>query len=188
MLSRAVKTYPEIEFSKCVVPDDLKNMGGFDLIFSNACLHWISNHETLLPKLVAKLNDGGVLAVQMPLVQYADFYRILNRLVASEKWNKLSGVSNFHNLLPNETYDILAKAASDVEMWDTTYYHVVPDHKAVIEWYKGSGLRPYLDVLSTEEQRVFLADLLAEIEANYPVMSDGKVILKMPRLFFIAHK
>lgn len=81
MLETARKSYPNLKFEKCFVPDGLEKFGKFDLIFSNACLHWIPNHGELLPKLVERLNDGGVLAVQMPLVQTAEFYKLLNSLV-----------------------------------------------------------------------------------------------------------
>lgn len=98
MLEKASASYPEMKFKKCFVPDGLEELGKFDLIFSNACLHWIPDHEKLLPKLIEKLNDGGVLAVQMPLVRNAMFYHELNSLAADEKWKKLSTIHNFHNL------------------------------------------------------------------------------------------
>lgn len=188
MLETARESYPNLKFEKCFVPDGLENLDKFDLIFSNACLHWIPNHSELLPKLVARLNDGGVLAVQMPLVQCAAFYKMLNSLVSYGRWEKLRVIQNFHNMMPNETYDILAECSKSVTMWETTYYHIVPSHMSVIEWYKGSGLRPYLEMLGDDEREDFISDLLKMIEENYPVQADGNVILKMPRMFFIAEK
>lgn len=188
MLAKAEKTYPYLKFQKCLIPDELDSLENYDLIFSNACLHWIPDHESLLPKLMSKLNDGGMLAVQMPLVQEAMFYKLLNRLISEGKWKKLSVIHNFHNLTPNETYDILSRVSNDITMWDTTYYHVVPSHDSVIEWYKGSGLRTYLEMLSPAEKSEFLSDLLAVIKREYPVQADDRVILKMPRLFFTAVK
>ena len=169
-------------------PDELDSLENYDLIFSNASLHCIPDHESLLPKLMSNLNDGGMLAVQMPLVQEAMFYKLLNRLISEGKWKKLSVIHNFHNRTPNETYDILSRVSNDITMWDTTYYHVVPSHDSVIEWYKGSGLRPYLEMLSPAEKSEFLSDLLAVIKREYPVQADDRVILKMPRLFFTAVK
>ncbi|MFR0881471.1 MAG: hypothetical protein ACLSGN_08370 [Oscillospiraceae bacterium] len=71
-------------------------------------------------------------------------------------------------------------------MWETTYYHIVPSHSSVIEWYKGSGLRPYLELLDQIEKQEFINDLLKLIETSYPVQADSSVILKIPRLFFTA--
>lgn len=186
MLQNAARTYPSLRFRKCVVPDEIDRLDSFDLIFSNACLHWIPNHRELLPGLMEKLNKGGMLAVQMPLVRDAMFYKILDMLVSTEKWKKLSVIHNFHNLSPNKTYDILSAVSHTVTMWETTYYHVVSSHTSVIEWYKGSGLRPYLEALDPTEEAAFLGDLLHLIEKHYPVQADSTVILKMPRLFFTA--
>lgn len=188
MLDKAKISYPELKFQKCVIPDQLDQIGSFDLIFSNACLHWISDHKSLLPKLMDKLNHGGMLAVQMPLVQNAMFYKALDKLVSNDRWKKLSSIKNFHNLSPDETYDILSGVSKKVTMWDTTYYHIVPSYNSVIDWYKGSGLRPYLEALSQKEEAEFISELLEMIKKEFPVQADGSVILKMPRLFFTAVK
>ncbi len=186
MLSKAKKTYPHLKFNKCFVPDELDNMGSYDLIFSNACLHWIPDHKNLFPRIMNKLNHGGIFAVQMPLVQDAMFYKVLNTLISQNKWKKLNAIQNFHNLTPNETYDVLSEISKEISMWETTYYHIVPSYISVIDWYKGSGLRPYLEMLDSTEQTEFLNELLEMIKNNYPVQADGCVILKMPRLFFTA--
>lgn len=82
MLKKAQATYPELKFEQSRMPDDLDKLNGkFDLIFSNACIHWIPDHESLLPAIFDKLNDGGTLAVQIPYIQKAPFYRLLNLLV-----------------------------------------------------------------------------------------------------------
>lgn len=188
MLEKAEKTYPHLKFCKCTIPDGMDKLENFDLIFSNACLHWIPNHKSLFPKLMDKLNAKGMLAVQMPLVQNAEFYKILNKLTETKKWKKLQNISVFHNLLPNETYNILSEISSEVTMWDTTYYHIVPSHNSVIDWYKGSGLRPYLDMLNQTEKNEFLYELLEMLKSELPVQADNSVILKMPRLFFTASK
>lgn len=188
MLERAEKSYSHLNFKKCTIPNELDCIGTFDLIFSNACLHWIPDHKNLFPMLMDKLNPCGMLAVQMPLVQNAVFYEILNKFISSSKWNKLENINIFHNLSPNDTYNILSKISDDVTIWDTTYYHILPSHEAVIDWYKGSGLRPYLNQLTQSEQDEFLSELLDNIRKTLPIQADNSVILKMPRLFFTARK
>lgn len=186
MLEKAEKTYPQLQFCKCTLPQGLESLGTFDLIFSNACLHWIPDHPVLLPQLMEKLNPGGCLAVQMPLTQNAAFYRTLYRLTSADKWKKLSRIQNFHNLTPEDTYDVLTRVSDDVAIWETAYYHIVSSHSAVIDWYKGSGLKPYLDALTPAEEAEFLSELSEKIQAEYPMQADGKVLLKMPRFFFTA--
>ena len=188
MLEKAKSTYPQLKFQKCFVPDELDVLGSFDIIFSNACLHWIAGHDRLLPELMNHLNANGVLAVQMPLVQRAPFYIVLGELTKSDRWRCLSKVNNFNNLLPEPTYDILSGVSSDVTMWETVYYHIMDSQKDVIEWYKGSGLRPYLDLLNEDEKQEFLRELEEKIKDIFPRQRDGRVILKMPRMFFIAAK
>ena len=100
----------------------------------------------------------------------------------------LNEIHNFHNLTPNATYDVLAGCSGEVAMWETVYYHVVTSHSAVIDWYKGSGLKPYLNALGENEMTEFLGELLEAVKENIPVQDDGNVILKMPRLFFTAKK
>ncbi len=189
MLAKAKSSYPELEFSKCLLPDGLgKFEQSFDLIFSNACIHWIKEQRTLLDAVYEKLSAGGVFAVQLPLTERADFYRLLGSLTADGKWKKLSQVRNFHALSPEEYYDELSARFESLDIWETVYYHTVESAAGVLEWYKGSGLRPYLDLLSKTEREDFLCDLLSLTDENFKVRQNGKIILKMPRLFFTATK
>lgn len=188
MLKKATETYPNIKFEKCDVPIGLKKMGGFDLVFSNACLHWIPNHKMLFSKIADVVNTGGILAVQIPLTQKAPFYKALDELKSMPKWEKINSVSPFHNSAPDVIYDILTEHYKNITMWETTYYHFLPNHESVTEWYKGSGLRAYLNVLETYEREKLINELNEMIKRDYPIQNDGKIILKMPRLFFTAEK
>lgn len=188
MLKKARRDHPDLSFKCLRVPDEICNLKDFDLIFSNACIHWIPNHKALIPALFDKLSQRGMLAVQIPYIQKAPFYRLLNELVGTCEWKNLSVIHNFYNLYPEEYYDILSELSSDFNIWETTYYHTVNSNNDVIEWYKGSGLRPYLDMLSEKEKPRFLADLSEIISENFPIRENGKIILKMPRLFFTATK
>ena len=188
MLETAQKRYPELRFAKCNLPDGLDALPKVDLVFANACLQWVPDHPHLLPRLMEQLNPGGALAVQMPIVQEARFYRAMDAVVAEEPWQKLQQVRNFHNLLPGQTYDILAACTPEIEMWDTTYYHLVDSHEAILDWYGGSGLRPYLAKLTEAEQPLFRARLREMLTEQFPVQADGRILLKMPRLFLIAKK
>lgn len=189
MLEKAKITHPELEFKKCFVPNELESLGRFDLIFSNACIHWIPEQKNLLKSIFNSLADGGTLAVQIPYIQKAPFYRMLNALIAESGRKELAEIKNFHNLLPEEYYDLLAEISKDFSIWETTYYHTVSSREGITEWYKGSGLRPYLDVLKNEpERKQFLEELHNTVKKNYPIQPNGSVILKMPRLFFTAKK
>lgn len=187
MLEKARSRHNNIQFVKGFAPDDFYKLNRkFDLVFSNACIHWIENQEELIKKVYGILNAKGTFAVQIPLTDESHFYRILYRLI-DEKWTNLKTVKNFHNLTQEGYYNTLIKQFNKVSMWRSDYYHVVRK-EMVIEWYKGSGLRPYLALLSEDKQEEFLEDLQTAIDREYPILDDGNVFLIMPRLFFIAEK
>ena len=83
MVERAARQYPEIAFR---VGDAASLTGQYDLIFSNACLQWVPQHETLIPGLMERLTSGGVLAVQMPMNDDEPFYRIIREVIEDAKW------------------------------------------------------------------------------------------------------
>lgn len=190
MLAQARVDHPELAFVELDASGDLSAYeGGFDLVFSNACLHWVPNHRALLPRLLRLLKPGGQLAVQMPLTAHQVMYpQVIWPLVASERWReKLDIPQSFHVLEPDEYVDLLEDCGVEFDLWETIYYHLLPSYEAVLEWYRGSGLRPYLQVLSAEDGQAFEADVLARVRAAYHERAAGGVTLCFPRLFFVAH-
>ena len=186
MINKARSAHPDIKFALGAV----QNLADtYDLIFSNACLQWIPNHKKLLPYLMSRLNDRGVLAVQVPNNEQSPLYKAV-RQTAVEFPHDFSGTYYEQNplLAPNEYYEILSKCSSSFEIWETIYYHSMPSHEELINWIKSTRLRPYSACLDENEQQAFKANLLSRIKPQYPITSDGQVIFKFKRLFFIAEK
>lgn len=189
MLKKANKTYPYLSFKKCCLPEELENEDGkFDLIFSNACIQWIPEQRRLFEAVFSRLNNAGVFAVQVPLTQNSQFYIMLSSFLKEEKWSFLESTDVFHQLSPDGYYNLLTDFASDITMWETVYFHTVDSFDSVIDWYSSSGLRPYFERMDEKMKQEFLFDLKKRITENYTLMNNGKVILKMPRLFFTAVK
>lgn len=187
MIKKARTDYPDIKFVHGFAPDDLDKLDGkFDLVFSNACIHWIKEQKKLIDSISDVIDIKGTLAVQVPLTEESVFYQILYKLI-EKKWGKLKFIQNFYNLNYMEYYNLLIKKFKSVSIWKTDYYHIV-DEKMIIEWYKGSGLRPYLEALNQSEQDEFIYDLQERISENYKPADNGKYFLIMPRLFFIASR
>lgn len=190
MLEAARKDNPDCEFIRLDAGGDLSEFSGkFDLVFSNACIQWIPNHRELLPKMFSMLKNGGELAVQIPVNYDEPIHKIIGSVSASEKWReKLTNPSIFHTLFESEYFDILSDLTSDFEMWKTVYCHRMPSHDSIIEWYKSTGLKPYLDALPDEEKEEFTNEVKREVEKAYPTQKNGEIIFRFPRLFFIAKR
>lgn len=160
-----------------------------NVILANAVLHWVPGHAELLPRLVEALSSGGSLAVQMP-DNLAEPSHVLMRQVARDgPWaTRLAGApSDRSEVAPaGWYYDLLRPRCARVDVWRTTYHHPLSGIDVVVEWFKGSGLRPFLSPLDEEERTEYLRRYREALAAAYPVRPDGSVLLPFPRLFFMA--
>lgn len=186
MIKKAQEKYADMDFAICTA-QNLK--GNYDLLFSNACLQWIPDHETLIPALMQQLTANGVLAVQMPMNQQEPLFQIIKAVAASSKWNFESVYFEKNDTLaPQAYFDILSSCSSGFEIWETVYYHAMPSHEHLIEWVRGTRLRPYLDVLSEKQKVAFESEILGQVKSAYPFTASGEVVLKFRRFFFVAYK
>jgi len=189
MLEAAKKRLPGLQWIEGDATGDLSGLGRFDLVFSNAALQWMPEHERVVPAWFSKLNPGGVLAVQVPGNYDSPLHQALLAMAGSEKWRGALPQARPQNYrAAGYYYDILSKLAGEFEMWATSYHHVLDAHEDIIEWYKGTGFRPYLEQLDEAGQVEFLADMLEQVRALYAPQADGRLLFEFKRLFFIAKK
>lgn len=156
-----------------------------DVIFANASLQWISDHETLFPHLVAQLASQGVLAVQMPDNWQEPTHRLM-RDVAEEL-----NLPSHHQgaiLSAQRYYDLLCKAGCQVDIWRTTYFHTLSSTQAIIDWLSTTGLRRFMNHLTAEQQTAYLERYHQLLKQHYKEQHDGSVIMPFPRLFIVARK
>jgi trans-aconitate 2-methyltransferase len=160
------------------------------LIFANASLHWVPQHETLFPHLMSQVVPGGVLAVQVPLSGPQPYHQCIEVLAALDKWQaRFQGVHPHADpLAASAYYDLLTPLAAHVDIWETHYHHVLEGDDPVTEWISSTGLVPFLSVLTEAEKPDYLADYSALVAKAYPRQSDGKVLFTMQRLFIVAAK
>ena len=85
-------------------------------------------------------------------------------------------------------FDILAGCSSSFDLWETKYYHVLDSHKALVEWVKGTRLRPYLAFLGETAGKEFEKVITDRVKRSYPVRKSGDVVFGFRRLFFTAKK
>jgi len=157
-----------------------------DRIVSNAALHWLPDHARLLAALADRLAPGGVLAVQMPANDRAPSHAAFAELAREPAWReKLRGAVR-DPLAAAEWYaERLAELGLEADVWETTYYHRLARASDVVEWTKGTTLRPALSQLEPRDADALLAEYAARIERAYPAGPRG-VLFPFKRLFFVA--
>jgi trans-aconitate 2-methyltransferase len=188
MLRQARERLPQCKF----VEADLSAWTpepGTDLLFGNAIFHWVPDHPKVLSRLLHALGGGGVLAVQMPDNANEPAVAIMERLVAAGPWAAAMAQAKRRSkqlLRPEEYYDLFRLLCRHIDIWHIHYNHLMDDHPGVVEWFKGSSLRPLLAPLDAAMREAFLSRYTDEIRRAYPPRGDGKVMLKFPRLFIVA--
>ncbi len=188
MLQTAKKNHPDwhwLEADMATFESEQK----FDLVFSNAALQWVKNHAQLLPRLKNLVADGGALAIQIPAHQNSYLHRAMMSIAQEPRWvNDLKNASTALSLeTPQFYYDCLLPAKK-IELWQTAYQHVMPNAAAILEWIRGTGLRPFLEALpNAQAQADFEAHLLEQVQQHYPAQKDRQVLFEFNRLFMIAY-
>lgn len=164
----------------------------YDLVFSNAALQWLPDHATLYPQLFAHVAPGGALAVQIPSSFDRPAHRLLREMAASigwRKWFPTGRVRTWHAHDHEFYYDLLSPLASRVDVWQTEYFHVMPNAEAVVEWYRGTGMRPYLTAIGEDPDREkFVAEYTEKIRVAYKPRPDGRILFPFLRIFVIAYR
>ena len=161
-----------------------------DLLYSNAVLHWLDDHETLFPRLMQGLKPGGVLAVQMPHNFSAPTHALIAETARAGPWREiLEQELREHPVLDSAAYyDILSPHAARLDFWETTYLHVLQGEDPGVEWTKGSILGPLLALLDEAGKEAFLKAYREPISKAYARRGDGSTLLPFRRLFLIAVK
>ena len=168
---------------------DWRAGGRLDVILANAVLQWLPGHAALLPALIARLKPGGALAVQTPDNLDEPTHRLMREIASAGPWAaklKDAGAARATSYSAEWYFRLLRAHARHVDLWRTTYYHPLAGAQAIVEWVKGTGLRPFIDPLAASEREAFLARYLAAVAEAYPAEADGTVLLPFPRLFFVA--
>lgn len=162
-----------------------------DVAFSNAALQWVPDHARLFPRLLEHVAPGGALAVQMPADTDATAHRVMRQMAESAAWQDhfVQSPRQWHVHPAGFYYDVLAPLARELDIWTTEYIHVLAGVDDIVEWYRGTGLRPWLDALpSASDRDLFVADVRAALAREFPARPDGHVLLPFKRLFLVAYR
>ncbi len=157
-----------------------------DVIFSNAALHWLPDHASLLPRLVSHLKKGGVFAFQVPDNFDEPSHTVLRELEQDPRWRVPSRVSHGAVLSPEAYHAILEPHVACLDIWETRYLQILDGDDAVFRWTSGTALRPFLKALQGEDRTAFEAEYRARMAKAYPRQPSGKTLFPFKRLFVVA--
>jgi len=190
MIARADKMEPDanLHFLRADIRD-FEPEFPIDVIVSNAALQWVPDHFQTILRIANHLSKEGRFAFQLPGNYEAPSHTLLTTLTQSPNWK-----SHFtsERLRPSSAHSVdryitpLLENGFQVRAWETTYVHILPSSMEIVEWMKGTSLRPVLEQLSVPEQTVFLAEYATLIADAYPAQSFG-VLFRFRRLFCILY-
>ena len=161
-----------------------------DVLVSNAALQWLPGHQDLLREWASCLTSGAWLAFQVPGNFSAPSHVLMRRQAASSKWHSLlDGVLRHEDAVsePADYLALLLEAGFDADAWETTYLHVLQGPDPVLEWVRGTGLRPVLAALAPEEAAEFETEYAEGLRHAYPAGPHGTVF-PFRRIFCVARK
>lgn len=195
MIESARAQHPDIDFTvhDATALDELP--GDFDIVFTNACLQWVPNHREVIPAMLRRVRHGGMAACQFTETINQPAHTVMRELATDPQFAQYigsEGVRPYHHLGGDRFdvsayYDLIAPLSEHAQVWETTYWHALAGYEGVIEWYRGTGMRPYLAQLPTDELRGRYEQAFVErLRGIYPLQSDGTVLMPMPRFFFVA--
>jgi trans-aconitate 2-methyltransferase len=160
----------------------------YDLVFSNAALHWLDDHPGLFMRLAANVTAGGVLAVQMPRNFHAPSHTLMHELALSPPWRDALGklLRPLPVLEPAAYYDLLAPLARSLDIWESEYLQILEGENPVAEWTKGTWLAPLLAALASSARAAYESEYRQLVARTYPRRADGKTLFPFRRLFIVA--
>ena len=159
-----------------------------DALVSNATLQWVDDHLALLPRLLGTVAPGGWFAFQVPANFDEPSHTIRGELAAEAPYvMHTAGAAHPSSHDPAVYYDALdAAGAAAVEVWETTYTHVLSGPDPVFTWVSATGARPTLQALPADLRTSFEAEFKRRLAAAYPTRSAGTVLMTFRRVFAVA--
>lgn len=188
MIQAATDTIGGVHFERADLRDWVRDADPVDVLVSNATLQWVPGHLELLPALVERVRPGGWIAFQVPGNHDEPSHTLRAELAARPPYaahTRDVAVPSSHE--PDDYLAALVDAGCEVDVWETTYRHVLHGDDPVFEWVSGTGARPTLQALPSELRERFEADFKAGLRAAYPDRGHG-VVLPFRRIFAVGRR
>lgn len=190
MIDKAKTDYPQQHW---ILQDAAKldPQQKYDLVFSNATIQWLPNHEKLLLEFLNITEKSGALAVQIPLYHEMPVSCLMEDVFKRRQPHQvnfdINKIFTFHSA--GFYYDLLSSRAGRLDLWETAYVHTMNSYRDILEMIKSTGLKPYLEQIADEQERIaFEAEVLDKLKTIHAQQADGKILFPFKRLFFVAYK
>lgn len=190
MLAEARGRLPQARFERADIADWAPAEPP-DVIFANDSLQWLPDHERLFARLIAFLAPGGALAVQMPDTRHEPSHALMRLVAADGPWaDRLVPVAKTRTVIAThlDYRGWLKPHCAVVDIWQTTYMHAMKGVSAVVDWFRGAALRPFLQPLGPDERAQFIERYQRDLAESYDADADGNLLFLYPRLFIHARK
>lgn len=188
MIQKAKEIYPGQEWEIKDVKE-INTKERYDLVFSNAVIQWIPDHEFIIDKLVNLTESNGVLAIQMPLYHEMPISSIIDntyKVFFPHSSFNISEILTFNS--STFYFDLLCKRSQSLEMWETSYFHIMDSEDQIYEMIKTTGLKPYLESIESDiDKECFIKHVKSGILETYKTESSGNVIFPFKRMFAVAY-
>src|SRR5579875_2456348 len=160
-----------------------------DVLVCNAVLQWVPGHHDLLIRWAGLLAPGGWLAFQVPGNFDQPAHTILREMAASARWRRALADAELGRQAGDaaEYAELLARPGYEVDAWETSYLHILPGENAVLEWAKGTTLRPVLAVLDEQQAAGFLREYGERLRRAYNRRPFG-TMFPFRRVFTVLHR
>jgi len=187
MLTRARARSAAIDWLRADL-DAWRPSARFDLVFSNAALHWLDDHARLFPRLAKALAPGGVLAVQMPSNFSAPSHAVMHELALEPPYR--AHLEQTLRPMPvldaRDYYALLAPCCARIDVWSTQYLHVLRGENPVADWTRATWLGGLLEALPEPLRGPFEAEYRRRVLDAYPKNVKGDTLFPFRRLFMVA--
>jgi trans-aconitate 2-methyltransferase len=187
MLQQAGKyTNEHIVFKQQAIEDAVQDGTHWDIVFSNAALHWVDGHNALFAALVKMLRPGGQLAVQMPSNHTHATHRLIQTVAATQPFKAaLNGWSRETPVLTIDEYAgiLYACGGHNITVFEKAYPHVLNDAAALARWTQGTTMVPYMERLPVELKDEFLKEYTSRLQ---PLFTGSPVFYPFKRILMYA--
>ncbi len=187
--ARLAETRPGLAFEAADIRD-WTPAPDCDVVVSNAALQWVPGHLELLPRWLEALPPGAWFALQVPGNFGAPSHTLMRGLAGSPEWSaQLDGVLRHDDAVgePADYLTVMLDAGWTADAWETSYQQLLPGPDPVLEWVRGTGLRPVLAALPPAAADRFERQYAALLREAYPESRHGTVF-PFRRIFAVGHK